>query len=100
MQITIPSEIIPLLLTSYLILINLIAFLAMWWDKRKARLNDWRVSEATLLILCFIGGAIGFFAGMFRFRHKTQKRLFQAAGVIGFLLSCIIYAFAFLLWLP
>jgi len=99
MQPMIPSNIIPILLTIYLTIINLIAFSMMLWDKRKARLNDWRVSEATLLLLCFIGGAIGFFAGMFRFHHKTQKRLFQAAGVIGLLLSFYIYAFVIFLWL-
>ena len=43
----------------YLLLINLVAFVAMWWDKRKARQNEWRVAEATLHILGILGGAIG-----------------------------------------
>ena len=46
----------------------------MWWDKRKAVKQDWRVSEITLFILGFIGGVIGILGGMFKFRHKTQKR--------------------------
>ena len=65
----------------------------MWWDKRKAKKEDWRVSEATLLTMSFIGGAVGIFMGMFRFRHKTRKRSFQVIAVIGLFVSFIIYWF-------
>lgn len=75
----------------YLIIINLIAFFAMWYDKRSARQHNWRVAEATLHIMGAIGGAIGIFAGMFRFRHKTQKRSFQAVAFLALLISLIIY---------
>ena len=77
----------------YLIIINLIAFLGMWWDKRKAAKQDWRVSEVTLFILGFIGGALGIIIGMYRFRHKTQKRSFQAVILFGLIISIIIYWF-------
>lgn len=75
----------------YLLLINLIAFVAMWWDKWKASKQEWRVAEATLHVIGIIGGAVGIFAGMYRFRHKTQKRSFQAFAVIGLILSLVIY---------
>ena len=75
----------------YILLINLIAFLAMWWDKWKASKQEWRVAEATLHVLGFVGGAIGILAGMFRFRHKTQKRPFQAIATLGLLISLVIY---------
>ena len=75
----------------YLFLINLIAIAMMWWDKRKAERNDWRVPEVTLLIPSFIGGAIGVLIGMYGFRHKTRKRLFQAAAVLGLLVSLFVY---------
>ena len=75
----------------YLLLINLIAFMAMWWDKRKASKQEWRVAEATLHIVGFMGGAVGVFGGMYRFRHKTQKRSFQAIAFIGLIVSLIIY---------
>ena len=65
----------------------------MWWDKRKASQREWRVTEATLHILGFLGGAIGIIGGMFRFRHKTQKKSFQALAVLGTLVSLIIYWF-------
>lgn len=60
----------------YLIIINLITFLAMFIDKKKAEKGKWRIKEATLLTLCLIGGSIGGFAGMYTFRHKTQKTRF------------------------
>jgi len=75
----------------YLLLINIMAFLAMWWDKRKASKQEWRVAEATLHIIGFMGGAVGVFGGMYKFRHKTQKRSFQAIAVVGLIMSLIIY---------
>ncbi len=63
----------------------------MWWDKRKASQHEWRVAEATLQILGMIGGALGIIGGMYRFRHKTQKRFFQAITIIGLIVSLIIY---------
>ena len=64
----------------YLIIINLIAFLAMYIDKRKAKYGKWRIPEQTLVVLAIIGGSIGTIAGMYTFRHKTKKLGF----VIGF----------------
>lgn len=77
----------------YIFLINIVAFLAMWWDKRKASQREWRVAEVTLYILGFLGGALGVIGGMFRFRHKTRKRSFQAIAILGLIVSLIIYWF-------
>ena len=77
----------------YLIIINIVAFLAMWWDKRQAVQNEWRVAEVTLHLLGIIGGAIGIFGGMYKFRHKTNKRSFQGIAVFGLIISLIIYWF-------
>lgn len=60
----------------YLIIINIIAFLAMLIDKKKAERGSWRIKESTLLTLALIGGSIGAIAGMYKFRHKTQKARF------------------------
>jgi len=89
------------ILLIYLVFINVLALLTMWWDKRRAKKDEWRVSEATLLIISFIGGAIGMFLGMFRFRHKTRKRLFQVIAVFGLITSFIIYWFQWraIMWL-
>lgn len=64
----------------YLILINIIAFLAMYIDKRKAKKGKRRIPEKTLFILVGLGGGIGGILGMYLFRHKTKKTRF----VIGF----------------
>lgn len=60
----------------YLLIINIIAFLAMFIDKKKAQKGKWRIKEATLLILALIGGSIGAIVGMYTFHHKTQKTRF------------------------
>ncbi len=63
-------------LISYVVIINIIAFIVMGIDKRKAKKRAWRIPEATLFILAGIGGSIGSIAGMYTFRHKTKHRSF------------------------
>ena len=64
----------------YLIIINIIGFLVMYIDKQKAKKGKWRIPEKTIFIITVLGGGIGTTAGMYTFRHKTQKIAF----VIGF----------------
>ena len=64
----------------YLLIINLITFLAMYIDKKRAKWGKWRIKESTLFTLAFLGGGIGGIAGMHLFRHKTKKSRF----IIGF----------------
>lgn len=60
----------------YLVIVNLIGFLAMGMDKRKARKHKWRIKEATLFLLAVIGGSIGCWLGMYVFHHKTKHWYF------------------------
>ncbi len=60
-----------------LLVINLFSFAAMGVDKRRARLEKWRIRERTLFLLALIGGSIGILAGMFFFRHKTRHLSFR-----------------------
>lgn len=64
----------------YLIIINIVGFLAMLIDKRKAQKGSWRIPEKTLFIITLLGGGIGTILGMYAFRHKTKKLKFT----IGF----------------
>lgn len=64
----------------YLVIINLIGFFVMWLDKKKAQHAKWRIKESTLFLIAALGGGIGTIAGMYTFRHKTQKARF----VFGF----------------
>lgn len=63
-------------LISYVLMINIIAFVMMGVDKWKAKKRAWRIPEATLFILAGVGGSIGSIVGMYIFRHKTKHRSF------------------------
>ena len=56
--------------------VNLVALLAMGWDKRQAIRGGSRVPERTLFTLAALTGAVGIWAGRALFRHKTIKRSF------------------------
>ncbi len=70
----------------YFLVMNIITFLLMGYDKHEAKVNQWRISEKALFLFCLFGGSIGEICGMYAFRHKTQKWYFK----IGFPLILII----------
>lgn len=61
----------------HLICINIITFIAYGTDKRAAIRGDWRVPEANLHTLEFLGGWIGAFLAQKIFHHKTRKKSYQ-----------------------
>lgn len=61
---------------AYLIVINLVAFIACGVDKRAAVQKKWRIPERLLLGLAIAGGSVGMLLGMFVFRHKTKTPKF------------------------
>lgn len=70
----------------YFIVINVVSFLIMWYDKHEAKVGDWRVKESTLFGFALFGGSIGGLIGMKVFHHKTKKWYFK----IGFPVIIII----------
>lgn len=60
----------------YLLVVNLIAFVAMGWDKSSAVRGVERIPERTLLALAAAGGSVGAVAAQQVFRHKTRKQPF------------------------
>ena len=60
----------------YLLIINLLGFLIMYVDKKRAKKDRWRISEHTLFLFTWLGGGIGTILGMYKFRHKTLKKKF------------------------
>ena len=62
----------------YVLLINLCAFGAFAWDKRRARAGGWRLSERFLLQIALIGGTAGAMAAQQMLRHKTRKEPFRS----------------------
>ena len=61
----------------YLVIMNLIAFLLMGADKKKANAKAWRIPEKTLFLPAILGGSIGAILGMQVFRHKTKHGYFK-----------------------
>ncbi|AET67017.1 putative membrane protein [Desulfosporosinus orientis DSM 765] len=55
---------------------NSYVFVAMWRDKRRAKLHRWRIPETRLLIMGAAFGGVGLYAGMKCFRHKTAHLKF------------------------
>jgi uncharacterized membrane protein YsdA (DUF1294 family) len=74
----------------YLMIINLATFIVFGIDKRRARKNRWRISEATLFLLALIGGSIGAEAGMYVFHHKTKHPQFVIGIPLIFILQIIV----------
>ncbi|AZV80548.1 DUF1294 domain-containing protein [Parasedimentitalea marina] len=61
----------------YLLGINLLTPALFAFDKHRARRRRWRISERSLLFLCFIGGTPGAYWARKTFRHKTRKQPFS-----------------------
>lgn len=74
----------------FLMIWNLIVFLVYGLDKGKARKGSYRISEKTLLMMTYVGGGLGAWAGGTHFRHKTQKKYFQLAWAIGVLIDALL----------
>lgn len=62
------------------------SFAAYGLDKRRATTDRWRISEATLQWLSFLGGWPGGLLAQRTFRHKTQKFKFQ---LLFWLIVCL-----------
>ena len=61
----------------YLLAVNIATFFLYGIDKYKAKKNQWRISEDTLLTMASIGGSIGAWAGMRLWHHKTMHKKFK-----------------------
>ena len=71
---------------AYVLGVGLSTFLLFSYDKLQAARGGRRVPEPALLALSLIGGALGGWAGMLLWRHKTQHATFwmtQVAGTIA-----------------
>ena len=64
------------LITAYLGIINIIAFIFMWSDKQKSKKHAFRTPEAVFFVAALMGGSVGSIAGMYLCRHKTRHWYF------------------------
>ena len=65
------------LVVYYLIGVNLLTFIAYGIDKYKARHKQWRITEASLLLLAILGGSPAALLAMRLFHHKTLHKKFR-----------------------
>lgn len=77
----------------YLAAINLLAFVLYGIDKWKAKADQWRISEKTLLLTALLGGSMGALIGMQVFRHKTQHWKFRILVPLFLLLHAALLAY-------
>lgn len=62
----------------FFVLMNVIAFLIMLWDKSRSRNKGaQRISEGLMFFMATVFGSVGVLAGMFLCRHKTRKWYFM-----------------------
>jgi len=66
---------IPFLI--YLITVNVLAFLLMRSDKRRAEKKSFRIPERVLIGVAVIGGSAGSFLAMHLYHHKTRHVRFR-----------------------
>lgn len=77
----------------YLIFINIISFLSMFIDKKKAIKRKWRIKETTLFSLSFIGGSLGVLLGIYSFRHKTKHIKFTLGIPLILIVQVLLFFF-------
>ena len=77
------------------ILINIVTFFVYYTDKRKAQRGQWRISEASLLLMAFFGGATGAFLSMIIFHHKTRKMKFRLLVPLFMIIQLVLIMGAF-----
>ncbi len=84
---------------AYFIIINIVGFIMAFSDKKKVENGKRRISEPTLFFVSLIGGSVGMYISMKKFRHKTKQKRFMvgipliivcqlafAAVIVGYLL--------------
>lgn len=75
---------------TWLILVNIVAFVLFGIDKYKAKRRLWRIPEATLLGSALVGGGLGALLGMQLFRHKTKHAKFLIGIPLCLVLNIVV----------
>ncbi len=95
-------EKILIIAVAYILLMSVITFICYGVDKAKAKNGSYRIPEKVLLLMSFLGGAIGGFLGMQVFRHKTKGEhwYFTFINIVSIILHiglviCIAVVFTF-----
>lgn len=77
----------------WFLVINMVSYLVMADDKRRARQRGTRIPEQTLFLLAFIGGALGVLIAMNTKRHKTKHASFRIGIPLLLLLNAVLLGY-------
>lgn len=93
------TEILILAIAIYLIVISLITIIFTVSDKKRAIKHKYRVPEAKLFLLAFLGGAIAEYLTMKKIRHKTKHKQFMIGlpAIIILQIASVIFASYYIL---
>lgn len=86
-------NIVFIILTVYLLFINLISAIITVYDKFSAVRKRWRIKEKTLMLISLFGGAFGMYLTMILIRHKIRHIKFMIGLPLLLILQLIaVYA--------
>lgn len=78
----------------FFILINFIAIILMKKDKEYAQTGARRVRESTLLIVALVGGGLGEYYAMYKYKHKTLHNKFLYGVPIAIMLNAAMITYS------
>ena len=84
---------IPIIFIVYILVINLIAFLLTYYDKKASKIGLRRVKENTLMLVALLGGSAAMYITMKMIHHKTRVSLFMVGLPFIFVLEMILVIF-------
>ena len=73
----------------YLGAMSVVTLVAFIIDKIKAVNGAWRIPEAVLLGLSFVGGAVGGYLGMYVAWHKVRKWYFHVVAIFSIVIHVV-----------
>lgn len=84
---------IPIIFIVYILVINLIAFLLTYYDKKASKIGLRRVKENTLMLVALLGGSAAMYISMKMIHHKTRVSLFMVGLPFIFVVEMILVIF-------
>jgi uncharacterized membrane protein YsdA (DUF1294 family) len=79
---------------AYLIIISIIGYVIMWFDKIQSKNKGNRIPENTLFVIALIGGALGIYLGMKApIYHKASKAKFRIGIPLLIIFNVVVWYF-------
>ena len=75
----------------YLVIINVMALLLYYVDKKRAIKRKYRIPEKYLFLVAIVGGSVGSILGIYLFRHKTKRYNFTLGIPLLLVIQIVLY---------